>query len=143
MGLLNHLTRIRGAKAARIIGAVTLAVGFGMNAFANVSLKNGNFFIGYSDLLYPGGIEPKVERVYNSKSSHDGVFGYGWGSDYEVYLTIAADASVVVHENGGGAQNLFTPPTINTAEIDKAVESILAAKKKNGVKFTNTSFQAE
>ncbi len=101
--------------------------------FANVSLKNGNFFIAYSDLVYPGGIEPKVERVYNSKSSHDGIFGFGWGSDYEVYLTPLADGSVVVHENGGGAHNRFTPPAINASEIDKAVEMMLTAKKSTGL----------
>ncbi len=101
-------------------------------ALANVSLKNGNFFIGYTDLTHSGGIEPKVERVYNSKSSHDGIFGFGWGSDYEVYLKISADGSVVVHENGGGAQNRFTPPSINTGEVDKAVADIMTAKNKTG-----------
>ena len=102
------------------------------SALANVSLKNGNFFIGYTDLTHSGGIEPKVERVYNSKSSHDGIFGFGWGSDYEVYLKISADGSVIVHENGGGAQNRFTPPSINAAEVDKAVADIMTAKTKGG-----------
>lgn len=101
-------------------------------AMANVSLKNGNFFIGYTDLTHSGGIEPKVERVYNSKSSHDGIFGFGWGSDYEVYLKISADGSVVVHENGGGSQNRFTPPSISTAEVDKAVADMMTAKNKTG-----------
>lgn len=102
------------------------------SAQANVSLKNGNYFTGFVDMTLPGGIEPKIERVYNSKSSHDGIFGFGWGSDYEVHLKISADASVVVYENGGGAQNRFTPPVINQADIDKAVEGILAAKVKSG-----------
>jgi len=113
------------------------------SAKANVSLKNGNFFIGYSDILFPGGMEPKVERVYNSKSIHDGIFGYGWGSDYEVYLSISADGSVVAHENGGGAQNRFTPPVINTAEVDRAVENILAAKRKMGADLSGALMSAE
>lgn len=115
----------------RLIIAIAFAAAiFATSALANVSLKNGNFFIGYTDLTHSGGIEPKIERVYNSKSSHDGMFGFGWGSDYEVYLKISADGSVVVHENGGGAQNRFTPPQINTAEVDKAVNDIVAAKIK-------------
>lgn len=101
-------------------------------AQAATSLKNGNFFTGFIDLSLPGGIEPKIERVYNSKSSHDGIFGFGWGSDYEVHLKISADGSVVVYENGGGAQNRFTPPNINQPEIDKAVDNILAVKTKTG-----------
>ncbi|MBI3543146.1 MAG: RHS repeat protein [Deltaproteobacteria bacterium] len=119
---------MRGFFVTALVGGTLLAA----NAFANVSLKNGNFFIGYTDLTHSGGIEPKVERVYNSKSSHDGIFGFGWGSDYEVYLKISADGSVVVHENGGGAQNRFTPPTINASEVDKAVDEIMAAKLKGG-----------
>src|SRR4051812_6430939 len=78
-------------------------------AHANVSLKNGNFFIGYTDIIYPGGFEPKIERVYNSKTPYNGIFGWGWGNEYEVYLTVSADGSVVVHEYGGGAENRFSP----------------------------------
>ncbi|MGE4234473.1 MAG: DUF6531 domain-containing protein [Bacteriovoracia bacterium] len=112
---------------------IVLAVVFGsFLANASVSLKNGNFFVGYTDLLYSGGYEPKIERVYNSKSSHDGIFGFGWGSEYEVFLTVSPDGSVVVHENGGGAHNRFTPPRINTADVDKAVTEILNAKRKLG-----------
>lgn len=113
------------------------------SAAANVSLKNGNFFIGYTDCSFNGGMEPKIERVYNSKSSHDGIFGFGWGSDYEVHLKISADGSVVVHENGGGAQNRFTPPTINTAEIDKAVLDIMAAKQKTNAGISGSQASAE
>lgn len=101
-------------------------------ASANVSLKNGNFFIGYTDFVYPGGMEPKAERVYNSKSSHNGYFGFGWGSDYEVFLKVSADGSVVVYENGGGAQNRFSSPNLNAAEITKGIDSIIEAKKKIG-----------
>ncbi|MEW6058141.1 MAG: DUF6531 domain-containing protein [Bdellovibrionota bacterium] len=122
-----------------LVGALLLSI----QALANVSLKNGNFFIGYTDLAFTGGIEPKVERVYNSKSSHDGIFGFGWGSDYEVYLKISADASVVVHENGGGAQNRFTPPVINTAEIDRAVKNIMAAKTKVGAGLSGKAAEVE
>jgi YD repeat-containing protein len=107
-------------------------------AQANVSTKNGNFFIGYSDLSYAGGLEPKIERVYNSKSIHNGIFGYGWGSDYEVYLTVSADCSVVMHENGGGAQNRFTAPNINPVEVDKAVEKVLEAKRKSGASLSGS-----
>lgn len=78
----------------------------------------------------PGGIEPNVERVYNSKSSHPGIFGFGWGNDFEVYLQVAADGSVVVHENGGGAQNRFIPPNISQTDIENGVEAIMAAKSK-------------
>jgi YD repeat-containing protein len=106
-----------------------------LNNFANagVSLKNGNFFIGYSDLVFSGGLEPKIERVYNSKSSYNGFFGFGWGSDYETHLKISADGSVVMYENGGGSQNRFTPPNMSKADVEKAVDEIIAIKQKSGL----------
>jgi YD repeat-containing protein len=102
-------------------------------AFANVSIRNGNFFIGYTDVLYPGGYEPKIERVYNSKSPFNGMFGRGWGSDYEGYLVVEADGSVLVNEAGGGAQNRFSPAGWNAQELEKAVNAIADVARKAGV----------
>lgn len=102
-------------------------------AHANVSLKNGNFFVGYTDLLYSGGFEPKIERVYNSKSPyHTGMFGWGWGTEYEVSMTVHPDGSVVVNEYGGGAQNRFVPKGYQTSDLNKAVAQIVGVAKKLG-----------
>lgn len=102
------------------------------SALANVSLRNGNFFVGYTDIIYSGGFEPKIERVYNSKSAYKGMFGPGWGNEFEVYLNVSADGSVVVHEYGGGAQNRFNPVAFNAQELDKAVDSIADAARATG-----------
>lgn len=102
------------------------------SAFAVVSLKNGNFSVAYVDHLFPGGAEPKVERTFNSKSSHNGFFGFGWGSDYERYLKVSADGSIVIHENGGGAVNRFVPPGLTTEKVDEAVKAIITAQSKGG-----------
>ena len=80
------------------------------SAWANVSLKNGNFFIAYTDIFYPGGFEPKIERVYNSKTPFSGMFGAGWGNEYEVYLSVSADGSIVVHEYGGEPRTGLSHP---------------------------------
>lgn len=101
-------------------------------AYANVSLKNGNFFRGYTDIVYQGGFEPKIERVYNSKTNYTGVFGPGWGNEYEVKLTVSADGSVVVQEYGGGAENRFVPTAMKAADIDEAVKKISEALKDSG-----------
>src|SRR4051794_6245167 len=99
-----------------------LSVSLFSPAEANVSLKNGNFFIGYGDLVYPGGFEPKIERVYNSKTGFKGIFGWGWGNEYEVHMNVSADGSVVVHEYGGGAENRFSPVAFNAKELEAAIE---------------------
>lgn len=83
---------------------------FSLASIAGVNLKNGNFYITYTDIIVPGGGNDLViERTYNSKSPARGWFGYGWGSDYETHLVVSADGSVTVHENGSGAKTRFTP----------------------------------
>ncbi|MEK7690844.1 MAG: DUF6531 domain-containing protein [Bdellovibrionota bacterium] len=126
-----------GATAKKMFGiafglALISAVVQSGPAMANVSLKNGNFFMGYTDINYPGGFEPRIERVYNSKTPFKGIFGWGWGNEYEAYLEVSADGSVVVHEYGGGAENRFTPVAFKASELDAAVASLVDAKRKMG-----------
>ncbi len=99
---------------------------------ANVSLRNGNFFIGYTDLIYPGGFEPKIERVYNSKTPYQGIFGWGWGTEYEAYISIALDGSLLVNEYGGGAQNRFYPKNFKAEDLDAAIKRLAEVAKKSG-----------
>lgn len=123
----------RGIGRAFAAAAMVLALGSSGTAVANVSLKNGNFFIGYTDIVYPGGFEPKLERVYNSKTPFKGMYGWGWGNEYEAFLSVSADGSVVVHEYGGGAENRFSPVAFKSDELGKAVDAIAAAAQKAGV----------
>lgn len=126
----------------RVIFLTAIVLGLMSSAYANVSLKNGNFFIGYTDVVYPGGFEPKVERVYNSKTPYNGIFGWGWGNEYEAYLSVSADGCAVVHEYGGGAENRFCPKQMNSQELDKAVDTIAAAAKATGTLGTSAQFDA-
>ncbi|HTM19493.1 MAG TPA: DUF6531 domain-containing protein [Kofleriaceae bacterium] len=112
-----------------LMAAVLLAA---RPAAANVSLKNGNFFIGYTDVIYPGGFEPKIERVYNSKSGFKGMFGWAWGVDWEVYLVPMPDRTVVVHEYGGGAENVFYPADYGAADGAAALDALVAAARAAG-----------
>ena len=104
---------------------------------AGVALQNGNFFMSYVDVNYSGGFEPQLERVYNSKSAFKGIFGWGWGNEYDVYLTVAPDGSVNVHEYGGGALNIFTVGNVTNEALDSILASIIRAAKENGALKTN------
>lgn len=90
--------------------------------FSGVNLKNGNFYIGYTDIVVPGGgNDLEITRTYNSYTTTKGWFGLGWGSPYETKLATSSDGSVVVTENGSGAKTRFTPKS--------AVDARSAAKK--------------
>lgn len=97
---------------------------------AGVSLKNGNFYVTYIDLIIPGGgNELMVRRTYNSRSPERGWFGNGWGSDYETFLASSPDGSVTIYENGAGAPNRFVPEgNIDVAAASKKIIDAIRAK---------------
>src|SRR5215469_4283558 len=115
----------------KLFAACILAIYAVLPLYANVSLRNGNFFVSYNDIVYPGGFEPKIERVYNSKTGFKGIFGWGWGTEFEVYLEISPEGSVVVHEYGGGAENRFIPADAKPLNVASAADQIVAAARQN------------
>lgn len=91
-------------------------------ASAGVNLKNGNFYISYTDIVVPGGGKKlEITRTYNSKSTDVGWFGFGWGSEFETRLEVSADGSIIIHEHGSGAASRFTPKV--------AVDAVAASTK--------------
>lgn len=99
-------------------------------SFAGVNLKNGNFYISYTDIIVPGGNKSlDITRTYNSKATDIGWFGFGWGSEFETFLKVSADGSVVIHENGAGAKTRFTPRQ-GAVDAKAASEKIIAAMRK-------------
>lgn len=88
---------------------IAVSVFFITGVNAGVNKKNGNFFITYTDIIgnWVGNHQLEITRTYNSKATRIGIFGFGWGSDYETYLEAMTDGSLVVHENGSGATTVF------------------------------------
>lgn len=98
-------------------------------AQAGVNLKNGNFYISYTDIVVPGGGKKlEITRTYNSKSTEVGWFGFGWGSEFETKLELSADGSVIIHEHGSGAKTRFTPKT--PVDAQAAAKKIVNEMKK-------------
>ncbi len=100
---------------------------------AGVNLKNGNFYISYTDIVVPGGGKKlEITRTYNSKSTEVGWFGFGWGSEFETRLEVSADGGAVIHEHGSGSRTRFTPKVSidGTATATKIVNEM---KKKTAL----------
>jgi YD repeat-containing protein len=109
-----------------------LSLVLSMSSFAGVNLKNGNFYIAYTDLS-----TLDITRTYNSKSTHVGWFGFGWGTKYETNLQVSADGCVVVREHGAGAKTRFCPKK----KIDgkEAAQKIIAAMRKKTTLSANAA----
>ena len=109
--------------------AIIILALFSSLAFSGVNLKNGNFYISYTDIVVPGtGKTLDMTRTYNSKSTEKGWFGFGWGNVYETKLVKSPDGCVVVHEHGAGGSTRFCPK--NPVNPKKAAQKIVDAMRK-------------
>ena len=97
--------------------------------YAGVNLKNGNFYISYTDISVPGsGKNLEISRTYNSKSTEKGRFGFGWGTYYDTKVVKNPDGCAVVHEHGAGGTTRFCPK--NKVDPKAASQKIIAAMRK-------------
>lgn len=76
-------------------------------SWALIDTKNANYSQSWIDLELPGaGYDLKVQRTYNSRTLYEGLFGFGWCSNFETSLTPNAK-SVVLTECGAGRETVF------------------------------------
>lgn len=122
-------------KLSLIVLLLALAA---VNANAGVNLKNGNFYISYTDIVVPGsGKQLEITRTYNSKSTNVGWFGFGWGNLYETKLSPSPDGCVVIREHGSGGKTRFCPK--NSVDPVAASNKIIEAMRKKSPMTAQTA----
>jgi YD repeat-containing protein len=88
-----------------ILGLLTIAAGLPVAAI--VDMKNANYSHTWIDLELPGsGYDLKIVRTYNSRSLYEGMFGFGWCSNFETVLQVAKN-ELRIMECGAGQETLF------------------------------------
>lgn len=99
---------------------------------AGVNLKNGNFYITYTDhdLTKSNGIS--IDRTYNSKTTSIGLFGFGWGSELETRLFAVGDGTVYIREFGGGSVTSFLQPVADDLLLTTCINNIAKAAIESG-----------
>src|SRR6201996_5189306 len=113
-------------SAALIIGGF-----FSTPAHALVDLKNANFSDAWVDLDLAGtGYDLKVERAYNSRTLFNGIFGFGWCSDFETSLESTPEGNLKFSECGAGAETVYQAPNFSEKDIDKTVKALMEHVKK-------------
>ncbi|MDZ4676485.1 MAG: DUF6531 domain-containing protein [Oligoflexia bacterium] len=101
-----------------------------INAHALVDLKNANYADAWLDLSIPGtGYDLKVVRAYNSRTLYNGLFGFGWCSDFETSLEITAEGNLRLTECGAGQETLFLSKGFSEKDIEKTVKTIIEKTK--------------
>lgn len=101
------------------------------NAFAIVDMKSANYSESWTDITVPGvGYDLRVNRTYNSRSLFNGMFGFGWCSDYETRIEVTTESNLRLTECGGGMEITYTPKNFNPSKIDGTVNQIISEVKR-------------
>src|SRR6188768_2464625 len=104
---------------------------FSFSAGAIVDMKSANYSESWTDLTVPGvGYDLRVNRTYNSRSLFNGLFGFGWCSDYETKIEVTTESNLRLTECGAGMEITYTPKNFKVSKIDATVAQIVAEVKK-------------
>lgn len=110
---------------------------FSAQAYALVDMKNANYSNTWIDMDVPGtGYDLKVIRTYNSRSLFNGMFGFGWCSDFETSMEINPEGNIKVKECGGGLEITFSPREVTRKDVEGTIAQIITkmkAEKQVGV----------
>src|ERR1700685_3388371 len=93
---------------------------FSLASLGLVDLKTANYSDAWVDMSLPGtGYDLKVERAYNSRTLYNGLFGFGWCSDFETSLEITPEGNIKLTECGAGVETLYQAKGFSERDIDK------------------------
>lgn len=115
---------------------LSFAFFFSISSHAFVDMRNANYSNTWVDIqVDSGGYDMKVLRTYHSRSIHNGMFGFGWCSNFETDMEILPEGSLKIRECGAGAVTVYSPKEVTKAEVDKVIAQIISkvrAEKKVG-----------
>ena len=101
-------------------------------AFSIVDMRNANYADTWPDLIVPGsGYDLRVARTYNSRSLFDGMFGFGWCSDFETTIKVTPEGNIQLKECGGGMEVVYLPQGHDRRSVDKTVSAIIQKVRKS------------
>ncbi len=110
---------------------------FSSLSHALVDMNNAGYSNTFLDLDVPGtGYQLRVMRAYKSRTIFNGMFGFGWCSEFETRLSITGLGLPKINECGDGQQVLYSQKEITRKDIESAAKQIIA-KMKADKKFQN------
>lgn len=108
-------------------------------AYSLVDMNNASYSNTWVDLEVPGnGYDMKVLRAYKSRTIFNGIFGFGWCSEFETKLETTSEGNIKISECGDGQEIVFSAKEITKKDIDTTISSVLT-KMKNDSKVKAAS----
>ncbi len=107
--------------------------------FALVDMNNAGYTNSWVDLEVPGnGYEMRVLRAYKSRTIYNGMFGFGWCSEFETKLETTSEGNIKISECGDGQEINYSAKEITRKDVDATISQI-KAKMKADKKYTSGS----
>ncbi len=105
-------------------------------------MQNANFTESWTDVdLQSGGFNLQLVRSYNSRTLFNGMFGFGWCTNYETYLTIMPDKRLKRVECGSAVEITYSPKSFSMTDVDDAVTKIVQAVKHGNPKSSDADLK--
>lgn len=114
------------------LATLTIVCLFAISSYGFVDLKNSNFADSWVDYKTEGtGYQLKVQRTYNSRSTYDGLFGFGWCTDFETRLEIMPDNTLKIIECGGGMEiSYVSGKSLTGKDLENHINKIISLSRK-------------
>jgi YD repeat-containing protein len=110
---------------------ILLALFIPAASYAIVDMKGANYSDSWTDIVVPGvGYDLRVNRTYNSRSLFNGLFGFGWCSDFETKIDVTPESTLKLTECGGGMEITYWPKSFPSNKLETTIKSILTEVKK-------------
>lgn len=125
----------------KLLTTAIFAILTSWQVFAIVDMKNSNYSNTWVDFELDGtGYDLKLERTYNSRTLFNGIFGFGWCTNFETNLKVTAEGNLKVRECGAGGELVFSPREIGKQEVDKVVDFVITKMKAEKSAGRNEDF---
>ncbi len=120
---------------------LALSVLLSSYSYAVVDMKNANYSQSWIDMEVPGsGYDIRIQRTYNSRSLFNGIFGFGWCSDFETKMTITAEGNLKITECGAGQEMFYSPREVSRKEVAQTISKIVQKMKAEKAVGRNEAF---
>jgi hypothetical protein len=124
-----------------LVAAILFLFAF-QNTHALVDMNNASYSNAWIDLEVPGsGYDMKVVRAYKSRTLFNGMFGFGWCSDFETKLETTSEGNIKVSQCGDGQETLYSAREITKKDIDNTISQVITKMKADGkIKATSSEY---
>lgn len=119
-----------------------LTIFFPFFAHALIDMRNANYSDSWIDLqIKSSAFDLKVQRTYNSRTLFNGIFGFGWCSDFETSLRVTAENTLRITECGAGFEIDYTPDNYSSSDLNKNITLIMTEMRKRNKNRDDRYFQ--